>query len=169
VEIIQAYNAELRGLANYYSRAIDVKQALNRLEYLWKGSLWKTLANKHKTSLGKIAKQLKHGRDYCDRYRVNEEERHLKLYALKDLKQPAKLWAMVDVEPTIAQYTWSRTEIVQRLNAQRCEYCGQDAGYFEVHHVRKLKDPYGKERWQQVMATMQRRTLWCIREPSIRI
>jgi hypothetical protein len=34
VEIIQAYNAELRGCANYYSLAIDVKQVLNRLEYL---------------------------------------------------------------------------------------------------------------------------------------
>jgi hypothetical protein len=66
---------------------------------------------------------------------------------------------MVDVEPTIAQYTWSRTEIVQRLNAQRCEYCGQDEGYFAVHHVRKLKDLDGKERWQQVMAIMQRKTL----------
>jgi RNA-directed DNA polymerase len=159
VEIIQAYNAELRGFANYYSLAIDVKQVLNRLEYLWKGSLWKTLANKHKTSLGKIAERLKHGRDYRYCYRVNGGERHLKLYALKDLKQPSKLWAMVDIEPNIAQYTWSRTEIVQRLNAQRCEYCGQDAGYFEVHHVQKLKDLDGKERWQQVMATMQRKTL----------
>jgi group II intron reverse transcriptase/maturase len=159
VEIIQAYNAERRGCAHYDSLATDVKQVLNRLEYLWKGSLWKTLANKHKTSLGAIAKQLKHGSDYVDRYRVNGGERQLKLYALKDLKPPSKLWAMVDVEPTIAQYTWSRTEIVQRLNAQRCEYCGQDEGYFAVHHVRKLKDLDGKERWQQVMAIMQRKTL----------
>jgi hypothetical protein len=34
VEIIQAYNAGLRGLAHYYSLAADVKQALNQLEYL---------------------------------------------------------------------------------------------------------------------------------------
>jgi predicted HNH restriction endonuclease len=66
---------------------------------------------------------------------------------------------MVDIEPNVARYTWSRTEIVQRLNAQTCEYCGTDEGYFEVHHVRKLKDLDGKERWQQVMATMRRKTL----------
>jgi Type II intron maturase len=159
VEIIQAYNAELRGFANHYSLATDVKQVLNRLEYLWKGSLGKTLANKHKTSLGNIAEQLKHGRDYRYRYRVNGGDRQLTLYALKDLKRPSKTWTMVAVEPAIAQYTWSRTEIVQRLNAQRCEYCGQDKGYFEVHHVRKLKDRNGKERWQRVMATMHRKTL----------
>jgi group II intron reverse transcriptase/maturase len=159
VEIIQAYNAELRGFANYYSLATDVKQMLNRLEYIWKGSLFKTLANKHKTSVGKIAKQLKHGREYVYHYRVKGEERLLKLYALKDLTRPSRSWTMMDVEPNVARYTWSRTEIVQRLNAQRCEYCGTVEGYFEVHHVRKLKDLDGKERWQQVMATMRRKTL----------
>jgi group II intron reverse transcriptase/maturase len=159
VEIIQAYNAELRGFANYYSLATDVKQILNRLEFIWKGSLFKTLANKHKTSVGKIAKKLKQGKEYTYRYRVQGGERHLKLYALKDLKRPSKTWTMVDVEPNVARYTWSRTEIVQRLNAQRCEYCGTDDGYFEVHHVRKLKDLDGKERWQQVMAAMRRKTL----------
>jgi RNA-directed DNA polymerase len=82
------------------------------------------LAHKHKTSLGIIAKHLKHGRVYSDRYRVNGGARHLKRYALKDLKRPSHLCAMVDVEPTITPCTWSRTEIVQRLNAQRCEYCG---------------------------------------------
>jgi predicted HNH restriction endonuclease len=40
-----------------------------------------------------------------------------------------------------------------------CEYCGTAEGYFEVHHVRKLKDLDGKEHWQQVMAAMRRKTL----------
>jgi hypothetical protein len=66
---------------------------------------------------------------------------------------------MIDAERHVAQYTLSRTEIVQRLNAQRCEYCGTEEGYFEVHHVRKLKDLDGKEHWQQVMAAMRRKTL----------
>jgi len=159
VEIIQAYNAEFRGFATYYSLATDVKQTLNRLEYLWKGSLLKTLANKHKTKVGKMSKKLKQGRDYVYHYRVKGGKRQLKLYALKDLKRPAKSWAMIDAERNVAPYTLSRTEIVQRLNAQMCEYCGTAEGYFEVHHVRKLKDLDGKEHWQQVMAAMRRKTL----------
>jgi hypothetical protein len=78
---------------------------------------------------------------------------------LKDLKSPAKNGARVDVPPNIAPYTLTRTEIVQRLNAEKCEYCGQGQGYFEVHHMRKLKDLHGKEHWQQVMASMQRSTV----------
>jgi RNA-directed DNA polymerase len=103
VEIIQAYNAELRGFANYYSLATDVKQILTRLEFIWTGSLFKTLANKHKTKVGKIAKQLKQGRDYIYCYRVQGRERHLKLYALKDLKRPSKTWTRVDVQPNVAR------------------------------------------------------------------
>ena len=159
VAIIQADNAELRGVANYYRLAVDVQQVLNRLEYRWQGRLWKTWATKHQTRLGNIAERRKHGRDSRDRDRVHGGARPLKLDALKDLTQPSKLWARVDVEPNIAQDPWSRTEIVQRLNAHRCEYGGQDVGYVEVHQVRKLKDLDGKERWPQVMATRQRKTL----------
>jgi Type II intron maturase len=122
VEIIQAYNAELRGFATYYSLATDVKQILNRLEYIWKGSLLKTLANKHKTSVGKISRKLKQNSDYVYHYRVKGIDKHLKLYALKDLKRPSKSWTIMDVEPNVARYTLPRTEIVQRLNAQTCEY-----------------------------------------------
>jgi group II intron reverse transcriptase/maturase len=159
VEIVLAYNAELRGFANYYGLATDVNQVLKKLEYLLKGSLLKTLANKHKTTVGKTVQALHQGSDYVYRYSVKGQAKHLKLYALKDLKSPAKNGARVDVQPNIAPYTLTRTEIVQRLNAEKCEYCGQEQGYFEVHHVRKLKDLHGKEHWQQVMASMQRKTL----------
>ena len=47
-EIIMAYNAELRGLANYYCLAYAAKTRLNKLQYIWKGGLFKTLAAKTK-------------------------------------------------------------------------------------------------------------------------
>jgi RNA-directed DNA polymerase len=52
-EIVNTYNAELRGFANYYSLACDVKRKLARLVYLAHYSLIKTLANKHQTSVSK--------------------------------------------------------------------------------------------------------------------
>lgn len=58
-EIILAYNSELRGLANYYALALNMKRELNKVERLWKMRLLKTLAAKHKTSTTKMAKQLK--------------------------------------------------------------------------------------------------------------
>src|SRR5437588_1786811 len=57
-EIILAYNGELRGLANYYALAFSVKTVMHKLAHVWQVSLFKTLANKHKTSVNKIAKRL---------------------------------------------------------------------------------------------------------------
>ena len=54
-EIILAYNGELRGLANYYALAPSVKKTLHKLEWIWQTSLLKTPANKHKTSVNKMA------------------------------------------------------------------------------------------------------------------
>jgi len=159
VEILLAYNAELRGLANYYGLADDAKSRLDKLAALWQGSLLKTLANKHKTQVNAIVKQLRHGRDLVYRYTVQGKERRLKVFALKDRKPPRKTWETVDVQPPVALFTLSRTEIVRRLNAERCEYCGKDTGYFEVHHVRHLRDVQGKAFWQQRMAAMRRKTL----------
>ncbi|MDG3424680.1 reverse transcriptase domain-containing protein, partial [Vibrio parahaemolyticus] len=43
-EIVKTYNAELRGLANYYALATNAKRDLNKLHGLWQGSMLKTLA-----------------------------------------------------------------------------------------------------------------------------
>jgi len=51
-----------------------------------------------------------------------------------------------------------RSEIVERLNAEECEYCGKIGGYFEVHHVRKMADiKDGKEFWQKLMIARNRK------------
>jgi hypothetical protein len=105
VEIIHAYNAAFRGFATSYSLATKVKQTLNRLEYLWTGSLLKTLANTHKTTVGTTSKKLTQGRDDVYHDRVNGRKRQLTLDAVKDLKRPAKSWAMLDAERHVAPYT----------------------------------------------------------------
>src|SRR5262249_20582277 len=67
-EIIGTYNAELRGLANYYALAHDAKRKLNRLAYIFQASLLKTLASKHKTGVKEIILKLREGKDYVQRY-----------------------------------------------------------------------------------------------------
>jgi RNA-directed DNA polymerase len=59
IEIVACYNAELRGLANYYALAYSVKSRLNKLYRIWQVSLFKTLANKRKSSVNKVAKSLR--------------------------------------------------------------------------------------------------------------
>ena len=55
---------------------------------------------------------------------------------------------------------FARSEIVERLNAEECEYCGKTGGYFEVHHVRKMADiKDGKEFWQKLMIARNRKKI----------
>jgi Type II intron maturase len=75
VEIMHAYNAALRGFATYDSLATDGKQTLHRLESLGQGSLLKTLANKHQTTVGTMRKQRTQGRDDVYHYRVTGRKR----------------------------------------------------------------------------------------------
>jgi group II intron reverse transcriptase/maturase len=160
VEIILTYNAEMRGLANYYGLATQAKSCLRKLYYLWHCSLLKTLAAKHRTTVRKIAKPLQQGRDLVYSYQVKGKTHRLQVFALRDMKPPLADGRMVDHQPNTSQYTLGRTEIVQRLNAERCEDCGKAQGYFEIHHVRKLADiRQGTELWQRVMTAMRRKTL----------
>jgi group II intron reverse transcriptase/maturase len=158
-EIIGTYNAELRGLANYYALAKDTKQKLSRLEYLTQGSLVKTLANKHQTKVTKIALGLKRGEDYVHRCTINDKVKEIKVFKLKDLNLQPKTWEKIDQLPNTYVYA-GRTEILERLAAEICEYCGKEDGYFEVHHVRKLADlKDGKEKWQKQMSARRRKTM----------
>jgi len=160
VEIILAYNAELRGLVNYYCLAFNAKRRLAKLYYLWKGGLFKTLAAKHKTTVMKMVNNLRRGDRFVYKYEAKGKMVELPLFSLRHWKLSWTADRSVDIQPYIYAFTASRTEIVQRLNAGKCEYCGQDKGYFEVHHVRKLKDiTDGKELWQQVMSAMRRKTM----------
>ncbi|MHD0335564.1 group II intron reverse transcriptase/maturase (plasmid) [Escherichia coli] len=39
-EIVLTFNAEMRGLANYYSLALDMKYKLSKLYFIWQISLF---------------------------------------------------------------------------------------------------------------------------------
>ena len=69
LEIVTTYNSELRGLANYYSLADDVKEKLKWANYLSLYSLFKTLSAKHKSSMSATIRTLKVGNEYFHRYK----------------------------------------------------------------------------------------------------
>lgn len=159
VEIIETYNAELRGLANYYVLASDVKKKLSRLEFLNNYSLFKTLANKHKSKITKIIPMLKRGDEYIYTYEVKGEPKELKVFQLKHMEKPAN---NVEELPSTLYLTSISSELVKRLNAYQCEYCGKTDVPVESHHVKKLKDLKKNpnlEMWQKVMMARNRKTL----------
>jgi RNA-directed DNA polymerase len=139
VEIAAAYNAELRGFANYYALACDVKRKLNKAEYLAFGSFLRTLANKHKSTTTRIARRLRKGQDFYVGYEVQGKPRVLKLWKLKNLEKKVLRYGTIDAIPH-TPFVYRDTELVERLNARACERCGRQDRPCEVHHLRRLSD-----------------------------
>lgn len=159
-EIIKTYNAELRGIVNYYSLATNASKMLGKLRGIWRGSLLKTLARKHKTKVNKIIKQLKTVNGEMLTVHAKTKTFTFKLFQLKDKRTAPAVYHKIDYTPNTWQFTLGRSELIQRMSANQCEYCGQQDGKFEVHHIRKLKDIMkGKKLWQITMIQRQRKTL----------
>ena len=161
IEIIQTYNAELRGLANYYSLAKGMKHALNKLEYMTRYSLFKTLAYKYKTTLSRAIQKLRNGKEFIRDYQVKGKPCQMKVFKLSHIDTKPTDWK-VDRIPNTLQMVSPRSELVKRLNAERCEYCGREDLPVETHHVRKLVDLIRKKPlylWQRIMIARHRKTL----------
>ena len=139
VEIAAAYNAELRGFANYYALACDVKHKLNKAAKLAFQSLLRTLANKHKSTTTRIARKLRQGQDYYVRYEVKGKQRSVRIWKLMDLERRVLRYGVIDAIPH-TPFVYQTTELVERLNARICERCGSDDRPCEVHHARRLND-----------------------------
>jgi hypothetical protein len=158
-EILLAYNTEMRGIANYYGLANEAKTGLSKLMYLAKSSFLATLAWKHQSSISQENSRLRQGKDLT--VLVNTKEGKPKRYTLFTLRdwKPPEAKQNVDKVPSTAHLRFGRSTLDQRLTANVCESCGKEGGYFEVHHVRKLKDLQGKEWWEQIMSYRKRKTM----------
>ena len=140
VEIVLAYNAELRGFANYYALAKDVSFKLNRLEFLQRWSLFKTLASKHKTNVRAVVARMRTGQEFTIGYDVDGQPRSVKVWKLAHLKRDPATSSRIDIQPWTQVFTHSRTDWVDRQNAKQCEACGRSDVPCQVHHIRGMAD-----------------------------
>ncbi len=166
--IVAQYQAEYRGVVQYYLRAFNVHR-LWQLHRVMRLSLAKTLADKYRISV----------REVIRKYQKTVQTPHGKLKVLEVIqprgegKKPLvarfggielrrQKGAVINDRPPEV-FNNSRSEIVQRLLADQCELCGSE-GNCEVHHVHKLADlnrPGKKEKpaWVKRMAARRRKTL----------
>jgi hypothetical protein len=157
-EIISTYNAVLRGIANYYALARDVKSKLRKLFYIAHSSMVKTLAAKHKTNCSAIFSRLNHRGRLSLRCEIKGKTRVLTVFKLTDLKVNLRRYGSIDQMPRAKYYNGS--ELLQKWNAQECEICGRAEGYFEIHHIKRVADiKDGKQNWQKRMKARNRKTL----------
>lgn len=165
--IVLRYQAEYRGVVQYYQLATNIA-ALGRLHYVMETSLLKTLANKHKATVTAMARKYRatadtpYGPMTCLRVQIDRTDKPALVaeFGGIPLRVVKTARTISDTPPEI----WTkRTDIVDRLLADRCELCGQE-GRCEVHHIRKMADLHRKGRkdkpaWMQRMSAMRRKTL----------
>ena len=165
-DIIRTFEAEYRGIVQYYLLAIDVWR-LHRLQWIMQTSMLKTLAAKHQSSVVKVAARHRakidtpHGKRTCFEARIERDGKQplvarfggIPLARNKDVKLDDRIPA-----PRL----YPRKELVTRLLKRRCELCG-DPGRVHVHQVRKIsKIPApgpDQPAWAALMNKMRRKTL----------
>ncbi len=153
IEILEQYNAEVRGLLNYYNQAVDY-HTLNYFCYLMEYSCLKTIANKHKSSVSKIIRQYRNGSTWSISYKTKSGTKNLSPVKIADCKHGE----VNDVIFKRTKYNWKST-IRQRLNARVCELCGEKhSELYEVHVIRNLNE-LGNADWEIAMKKKRRKTL----------
>jgi hypothetical protein len=166
--IVAQYQAEYRGVVQYYLRACNVHRlwALHRVRRF---SLAKTLADTHRSSVRKVIRKYQkvvstpHG--MCKVLEVMQPRGDKKkplVARFGGLALRRQKGAVLHDRPPQV-YNSLHSELVQRLLAEQCELCGSTV-YCEVHHIRKLADlhrPGQKDKpvWMKRMAMRRRKTL----------
>ncbi len=169
--IIATFGAQYRGLVQYYLPAGNVYW-LNRVEWVMRTSMLRTLAAKHRSSVSKMTARHKakietpYGLRTCFEATVQRPGRKplVARFGGIPLKRN-KNAVLFDRAPDPTPHR--HREVVQRLLRSVCEICKQPDDV-QVHQVRKLADLNGNGKtdrpaWMNLMSSKRRKTLMVCR------
>ena len=158
LEIVSAYDAELRGICNFYYLAGNFYK-LHYMSYLMEYSCLKTLAFKHRCTIGKIKEKFSDKKGgWCIPYETKKGMKYLYLSKHSDCAKGKEASDTIPGMTMIHKHT--RSTLESRLKAKTCELCGcTESRQFEIHHVNKLKNLKGKEPWEVMMIAKRRKTM----------
>lgn len=86
LEIVDSYNAQTRGICNYYSMASNYGK-LDYFVYLMEYSCLKTLARKHQMSVGQIIDKYRYGKTWAIPYETKNGKKYMPIVRITDLKE----------------------------------------------------------------------------------
>ena len=156
-DILAQYNAETRGLYNYYSLAANVSKECASFAFIMKMSMFKTLGWKLNTSARKVRQKYQKDKDFVIPYNDAKGKQKYRVFYNEGLK---KRNAQFDVDYDKLPQTMyvPYPSLVERLKDGRCELCGKE-GKVVMHHVRTLTKLKGNNEWEKLMLKRHRKTL----------
>ena len=162
VEIVNVYNAEIRGLYNYYAMAGNVS-VLNKFRYVMEYSMYKTLAGKFNCTMTQAKKKYMRDKQFSVPF-INSKgvKKCVTFYNEGFRKKQVNFDSNVDImpkEPREFSLEHKPRELVVRLVQGRCEWCGAEDEAPRVYQVKEMKELRPEVEWQAKMISMHRKTL----------
>ena len=134
LEILDRYNRETVGFCNYYLIANNCV-VLHNFRYIMEYSMYKTFAGKYRSTVRKINKKYRLNKLFTVKYEQQGVIKSRTFYKTSFKRRTTAFNGSCDIEPySIADV--SRTNLTDRLKAEKCELCGA-TGKLIMHHVRK--------------------------------
>lgn len=156
LEILTRYNSEIRGIYNYYCLANNVN-ILNDFYYIMKESMYKTFSSKYESTVRKIINKYTKDKIFRVQFEDNKGRMHERTLYHGGFKWKPE--ARIDDAHLLPSYRGTQsTNLMARLKACECEYCGATDN-LKMVHVRKLKDLKGLKEWERFMIARKRKTL----------
>ena len=156
VDIVNRYNAQIRGICNYYCLAVNYYK-LNYFRYLMEYSCLKTFASKSNSTTRKIIQKYRHDGKWAIPYETKSGIKYAKLVSLADCKA-GKL--MSDRDPwQYKPFDAKKLSQYVRLSAGVCELCGENNDSCCIYHAGKMKNLKSTTEWGKKMLHMRRKTL----------
>jgi len=158
LEILNCYNAEVRGFANYYAIANNAS-SLHNFRYVMEYSMYKTFGRKYQCSIGKVRAKYRYKKDFAVTYYNGKGEQKRNIFAKGSFKRKQLANKSQGVEKVAdTAYITARTSLIDRLKARCCEICKSEND-LQMHHVRKLKELKGRKKWEIMMIARKRKTM----------
>lgn len=157
IEILSRYNAEVRGLYNYYSLAGNVS-TLNHFSSLMKYSMLKTFGSKYRCQVRKIKERYVKNGEFTVPYMTKTGPKEAIYYHGGFRKQDKPQLGQVDILDIYKKYS-KPNSLAARLRSKQCELCGAECGGLVMHQVKRLKDLTGQYEWEILMRKRHRKTL----------
>lgn len=156
-ETISKYNAEIRGIYNYYRMAVNVS-VLNKFYFIMENSLFKTLACKHKSSVRKIREKYTENDVFGAWYESKSGRKRCELYHDGFPMKKGRRDDSVDTLPTYRKYD-KPNSLANRLIDGMCEKCSNRSEDIHMYHVKTMKELTGKNEFEALMLKRRRKTL----------
>lgn len=158
IEIISAFNSEIRGLYNFYSLANDAWK-IGKFANVMKYSMLKTFANKYRTTVHRIKAEYCKNKKFTVSYETKSGRKETVFYNGGFERKPSpSVLVDTDILPAYKKYD-NDNSLRTRIKKGICELCGKETDTIELHQVKRLKDLTGAELWETIMLKRRRKTL----------